>query len=31
LNGGIEMAKQPLVSIPLDLPDVRVLKTELSK
>ena len=25
------MAKQPLVSIPLDLPDVRVLKTELSK
>jgi transposase len=27
----MEMAKQPLVSIPLDLPDVRVLKTELSK
>ena len=25
------MAKQPMVSIPLDLPDVRVLKTELTK
>jgi transposase len=27
----MEMSKQPMLSIPLDLPDVRVLKTELSK
>jgi transposase len=31
LNGGEQMPKQPMLSIPLDLPDVRVLKTELTK
>lgn len=31
LNGGEKMPKQPLLSIPLDLPDVRVLQTELTK
>ncbi len=25
------MPKQPMLSIPLDLPDMRVLKTELTK
>src|SRR5690349_4938806 len=30
-QGRYQMSKHPLISIPLDIPDVRVLQTELTK